>query len=200
MQLTSPLFVCDGTTQQLGRIEGAEPNEEISFTSPQSSSLSPGQADELGNLDIRWNCTPDQVGTTWELTATGVTSGKTATVSFTGATAEEAAAGVGAGGAEGTTATETTVSLGPLVVDIAENPFSCNGEVRQFATLSGATSGAEIAFTSPQSENIRPGTADESGNLPVRWSCTPDQVGTVWELTATEAETGRTVEFTITGQ
>ncbi len=200
MQLTSPLFVCDGTTQQLGRIEGAEPNEEITFTSPQSSSLGPGQADELGNLDIRWNCTPDQVGTTWELTATGVTSGKTATVSFTGATAEEAAAGVGAGGAEGTTATATTTPLGPLVVDIDENPFSCDGEVRQFATLSGATSGAEIAFTSPQSENIRPGTADESGNLPVRWSCTPDQVGTVWELTATEAETGRTVEFGITGQ
>lgn len=198
MQLASSLFVCDGTTQPLGQIRGAEPNEEITFTSPQSSALSPGQADELGNLPIRWNCTPDQIGTTWDLTATGVTSNKTATVRFTGASAEEAAAGADAAGAEGSTA--TSALLGPLTVEITENPFSCNGEVRQFALLSGATPEAEITFTSPQSDNIRPGTVDASGDLTIRWSCMPDQVGTVWELTATEAETGRTVDFTITGQ
>lgn len=203
MQLLSPLFVCDGSTQQLGRIAGAAASEEVTFTSPQSSSIKPGQADAAGNLDIRWNCGPEQIGTVWELTATGATSGKTATVTFTGASAEQAAAatGVGDDGATGSTEdAQAPSALGPLTVTITENPFSCDGEARQFAVLNGATAGAEIAFTSPQASNIRSGTADANGDLAVRWVCSPDQVGTVWDLTATEAETNRSVDFAITGQ
>lgn len=86
-------FVCDGTVQNLGSLTGADPNEEIQFTSPQSSNIRPGQADELGNLSFRWVCDPGQVGTQWTITVTGATSGKNATFSFLGvATAEEAAA------------------------------------------------------------------------------------------------------------
>lgn len=77
-------FVCNGETRIFGGLTGADPGEEIAFTSPQASGIKNGVADEAGDLDIRWSCDPDQAGTTWELTATGVTSGRATTVSFTG--------------------------------------------------------------------------------------------------------------------
>lgn len=179
--LASDTFVCDDTVREFGQISGAEPNEEIAFTSPQSSGLSSGTADASGNLPIRWRCAPEQIGTTWELTATGITSGKVGTISFTGVDSTGAA------------------ELSPLAVDVFENPFACNNEVRAFATISGATANAEITFTSPEASGLRPGTAGADGKLNVRWSCSSDQAGTTWNLTATETATGRTATLSLTG-
>lgn len=193
IQLTSSDFVCNSSVQEFGLITGATPNEEVAFTSPQSSNLKPGQADENGRLPIRWSCTPDQVGTVWELTATGAMSGLAGTATFTG---------VAEGEGPDTTVeiTTTTVDLGELTATLTESPFTCDGEVRVFGAISRATPNGQISFTSPQASGIRPGTADEQGLREMRWSCTPDQVGTVWELTATDDATGRTVTFELTGQ
>lgn len=177
-------FICDGGTREFALIGGAEPNEEIAFTSPQSEGIRNGTADANGELPLRWQCDPQQAGTTWELTATGVTSGKTVTFLFAGAAA--------AAGAEPVTPTALTVT-------VTEDPFSCDGTAREFAQLSGADPNEEVAFSSPQSPGLRSGTADADGNLPVRWSCEPTQAGTVWELTATGVTSGRTVTFTFTG-
>ncbi len=189
-------FVCDGTVQNLGTLTGADPNEEILFTSPQSSNIRPGQADELGNLSFRWVCDAGQTGTNWFITVTGAVSGKNATFSFLGvATAEEAAA------VSPEQAGEINVDdLEPLQVTVSENPFNCDGEPRDFATLTGALPSAQIDFDSAQATGLRPGTADADGNLTIRWQCLPDQAGTVWEISATEASTERTVSFTFIGR
>ncbi len=99
-----------------------------------------------------------------------------------------------------TTAPTTTTVLGEFSVVLTENPFTCNGEVRVFGTLSGATPNGQISFTSPQASDIRSGTADETGSRPIRWSCTPDQAGMVWELTATDDSSGRSITFRLSGQ
>ncbi len=180
--ITEEPFICDGATRQFGELSGAAPNEEVAFSSPQSSGLSSGTADASGRLPIRWQCAPEQAGTTWELTATGVTSGKSVTFLVAGATASSSAAG----------STELTVEL-------VENPFRCDGESRVFGGLAGAEPGEEIAFSSPQATGLSPGTADDNGELDIRWQCVPDRVGTTWELTATGVTSGRSVTFTFTG-
>ncbi len=174
-------FVCNGETREFALIGGAEPNENVAFTSPQADGLRSGTADVNGELPIRWQCEPDQAGTTWALTATGETSGRTVTFQFAGVTAP--------GQPEPTA----------LSVEVIEDPFVCNGETRIFAGLSGAEPNEEVAFSSPQSPGLRSGTADADGNLPLRWQCDPDQAGTMWELTATGENSGRTVTFTFTG-
>lgn len=191
-------FVCDGGTREFAQISGADPNETIAFSSPQTEGLRSGQADANGELPIRWQCDPTQAGTTWELTATGETSGRTATFIFAGVT------NPGDGTATPTTAdtatTATTVGTpAAMTVEVIENPFVCNGEVRVFAGIAGADPNESIAFSSPQSPGLRSGQADADGNLPVRWQCDPDQAGTRWELTATGETSGRTVTFTFTG-
>ena len=177
-------FICDGGTREFALIGGAEPNEQISFTSPQSEGLRDGTADANGELPVRWQCDPAQAGTTWELTATGLTSGKSATFLFAGALAPP--------GSEPAAPTALTVT-------VTEDPFACDGTARVFAQLSGADPNEEVAFSSPQSPGLRSGTADANGELPVRWSCDATQAGTVWELTATGVTSGRTVTFSFTG-
>jgi hypothetical protein len=186
--VTEDPFVCDGETREFALLGGAEPNESVSFSSPQASGLRSGQADALGDLPIRWQCDPAQAGTTWELTATGDTSGKSVTFIF---------AGVTAGQTTGTAPTGTAPTA--LVVDIIENPFACDGGTRVFAGLTGAEPNESIAFSSPQSPGLRSGQADATGALPIRWQCDPAQAGTTWELTATGETSGRTVTFTFTG-
>ncbi len=176
-------FTCDGGTRVFAELAGAAPNEEVTFDSPQSSSIKSGTADANGALPIRWQCDPEQAGTTWELTAAGVTSGKSATFIFAGVTAP----------------TTTTIAPPPLVIDLIENPFKCDGESRIFGGLTGAAPGEQISFTSPQASGILNGTADAEGATPIRWQCDPDQVGTTWELTATGVESGRTASFSFTG-
>ncbi len=153
----------------------------MAFSSPQSPNLSPGTADANGVLPIRWVCDPEQAGTTWELTAAGVTSGKSVTFIFAGAT------------------TPTSAAPTELTANLVENPFACNGEARIFGGLTGAEPGEEVTFTSPQATDIASGTADDEGALPIRWVCGPDKVGTTWEVTATGAGSGRSVTFSFTG-
>lgn len=202
--LTEDPFVCDGDSRQIGLISQAEPNEEIAFSSPQAENLSPGQAGPDGTLPIRWQCDADQVGEVWNLTAAGVTSGKVAIFVVNGVAPGQANPDGAASAITSTTessATETTSAPagGTLSVTIDEDPFTCNGETRQFGTLSGAEPNEEIGFTSPQASGIGSGNADANGERVIRWSCTPAQAGTVWEVTATGATSGRTVTFTFTG-
>ncbi len=194
--VTEDPFICDGETRAFAQISGAAPNEEVAFESPQSSNLVSGTADANGELPIRWSCAPDQAGTAWELTATGVTSGKAATILFAGAIApvEEADPAT-----DPETGTGTDPVAGALSIVLNENPFACNGEVRIFGRLSGAEPGEEVAFTSPQASGISNGVADENGELPIRWSCDADRIGTSWDLTATGVSSGRTVTFSFTG-
>ena len=84
IELLEDPFVCNSETRVFGSLTGAEPGEEIAFTSPQATGIRNGTADASGNLDIRWSCDSTQAGTTWELTATGVASARVGTVSFTG--------------------------------------------------------------------------------------------------------------------
>ncbi len=181
-------FICDGEKRVFAQLSGGAPNEEIAFTSPQTANLASGTADANGGLPINWSCTPDQAGTTWELTASGVTSGKTVTFIFSGALA-----------AEGDPAADPGAAPAALTVELIEDPFVCNSEGRVFGGLSGADPGEDVTFTSPQASAIKNGTADANGDLSIRWSCTPDQAGTVWELTATGVTSGRSVVFELTG-
>jgi cytoskeletal protein RodZ len=186
LDVTEDPFICNGEARAFAQLSGAEPSEEITFVSPQSPDLRSAAADANGQLPIRWSCDPEQAGTTWELTAAGVTSGKSVTFIFAGAIAAE----------------PTTVPGAPpaaLNVVLNENPFACNSEVRVFGRLSGADPGEEIAFTSPQASDIGNGTADENGERPIRWSCGPERVGTSWDLTATGVTSGRTVTFSFSG-
>lgn len=183
--LTEQPFVCDGGTRPFAQISGAAADEQVTFTSPQSPNILPGTADAAGELPIRWQCDPDQAGITWELTATGVTSGKSVTFIFAGA--------VDAGG--------TVVDSEPteLMVVLTEDPFSCDGVSRVFGSLSGAEPGEQVGFSSPQASGILNGTAGDDGNLDIRWQCDADRVGTTWELTATGLTSGRTVTFSFSG-
>ena len=56
-----------------------------------------------------------------------------------------------------------------------------------------------IDFTSPQTEDLRQGQADDTGALQLRWTCDADDVDRVWEITATGATSQRSVSFQITG-
>ncbi|MEM7273781.1 MAG: hypothetical protein AAF547_11925 [Actinomycetota bacterium] len=183
--VTEDPFICDGSVRQFAMITGATPGEQVAFTSPQSSGIQPGTAAEDGTLAIRWQCDPEQVGTTWELTATGAQSGKSVQFSFTGADAD------------GSTA--TTVPSTTLEITLIEDPFRCDGETRIFGGLSGADANEQIAFSSPQSSGIQPGMADANGELSIRWNCDASQIGTEWQLTATGVTSGRSVTFTFTG-
>lgn len=178
-------FICDGGVRPFATISGAEPGEQVTFTSPQSSGIQPGTAAEDGTLPIRWQCDPEQIGTTWDITAAGVVSGKSVQFSFTGADA--------------TGSTDTTVPSTVLNINLIEDPFRCDGVTRIFGGLSGADPNEQIAFSSPQSSGIQPGTADANGELEIRWQCDDTQVGTQWELTATGVTSGRSATFTFTG-
>jgi hypothetical protein len=188
-------FVCDSGTREFALVAGADPNEQVAFTSPQADGLRNGTADANGELPIRWQCEPTQAGTTWELTATGVTSGRTVTFIFAGVSQA-----TDDGSATPSTGSSTTaVAPTELTVQVMENPFVCNSEVRVFAQISGAEPNEAVGFSSPQSPGLRSGQADAEGNLPIRWQCDPEQVGTMWELTATGETSGRTITFTFTG-
>ena len=185
ISLTEDPFICDGGVRPFANLAGAAPGEEVSFTSPQSSGILPGTAAADGSLTIRWQCDPEQIGTTWDIVATGVTSGKSVAFSIMGA--------------DPAGATATIPGPSELTVSLIESPFICNGETRIFGGLTGAESNEEVSFTSPQATGIRNGQADADGSLSIRWQCDATQAGMTWELTATGLTSGRTVTFTFTG-
>lgn len=187
IDVTEDPFLCDGSARPFANLAGATGGEEVVFTSPQSSGILPGTANPDGTLTMRWQCDPEQVGTTWDITATGSTSGKTVTFSVTGV--------------DSTGVVEPAPGPPPsdLTVSLVEDPFLCDGETRIFGGLSGAEPDEEVAFTSPQATGIRNGQADADGNLSIRWQCDPTQAGTQWDLTATGVTSGRSVSFSFTG-
>ncbi len=86
---TEDPFICDGTSHEVAVLSNFVANEFIDFTSPQSDGLRQGQAGTDGSLAVRWQCTGDEVGKQWEVTATGATSGVDLTFTITGAAPAE---------------------------------------------------------------------------------------------------------------
>lgn len=171
-------FVCDRGRRPVARLSNLTPNIALEFiASPKDEPLQPAEAGSGGSATVFWQCNRQDEGTTWELTVTEQTpAGRSVTFSF---------------GA-------TTLSS-PVTIDMTDDSVICDGTTRPFAVLRNFVPGEAIGFESPQSEAIRQGRADAEGVLPLRWSCGADQIGTVWEVTATGATSGASLTFTITG-
>lgn len=183
-------FVCDGGARPVATLSGFQALEVINFSSPEvSGSLRPGEADDNGDLQARWQCDADQAGTIWQVTATGRTSGRSVTLTITGGDSTDA---VPDGSTEPPAAVEPTIEL-------TENPFTCDGTTRGFGTIANLAPNEIVEFASPQSPNLKPGTADEEGRLAVRWSCGIDDSTTTWEITATGTTSQRSITFSLAG-
>ncbi len=173
-------FVCDGESRRFAVLANFAPVEVVDFTSDQASGLIDGRADADGSLPIRWQCGRDDVGKTWTLTATGVDSGRSITISFTGA---EPPSG----------------TFLELAVAMTEDPFACDGGSRVFATISNFQPREFVDFSSPQADQLRQGQADEAGLLPIRWQCGAGDIDSIWDLTATGATSNKSITIRITG-
>lgn len=180
VELTENPFVCDGKSRAFATVSNLHAFEDVTFTAETAETLLPGSADENGSLPLNWQCGTDEVGTTWTLTAYGVSSGRSVTVTFTG--------GAPAAG-----------SVTPLSLTVAEDPFVCNDQSRPFATIGNLLPNEFVDFTSPDADNLREGQANESGLLPIRWLCSADEIGQVWTITATGRASGKSIAVTITG-
>lgn len=178
VQIDEDPFLCDDGSRVFATLSGFLPGEIVGFVSPQASGLREGQANGSGDLPLRWTCGVADAGTVWELTATGVRSGRTVTFTLAGAAAQPAP---------------------DPIVTISENPFRCNDTTRFAATISGFTPREFVDFTSPQAKNLRQGQADETGALQVRWTCGDNDIDRSWDVTATGATSQRSVTFQITG-
>ncbi len=171
-------FVCDGGSRVFATLADFLPGEYVNFWAPDTPGLRDGRADESGRVPIRWTCGPAEAGTRWEVTATGTASGREVSFTVTGGEPPP-----------GPTPTVTTV----------EEPFRCDGATRPYATIGGFVPREFVDFASPQADAIRQGQADEAGELTVRWTCGADDIGRIWEITATGASSLRSVSFQITG-
>ena len=124
-----------------------------------------------------WQCGRGDHGATWDLTATEDTpQRRSVTFTFESSTLEN-----------------------PVTIEMLEEQIACDGSTREFAVLRNFVPREAVAFESPQSDAIRQGMADDDGSLQLRWSCGPDQIGTVWEVTATGLTSAASLTFTITG-
>ncbi len=173
-------FVCDGNSRPAATMGNFAPDEVVKFSSPDSDNLIDGTADGLGDINVNWQCGLDDVGKTWSLTAIGVVSQRTATVTITGGAPADVAA------------------LDPEVIYV-ENPFGCDGGTRQFATITNLVPREFVDFTSPQSEALRQGQADQNGALAVNWQCGAADIDMIWDITATGATSGRTASLQLVG-
>ena len=173
-----PEVLCDRRRQTVASLDGLFPFERVTFSSPQARGvIRDGKADGEGRLDLSWSCERIDVGTSWEVTATATESEESVVVAFVGV--------------EGPPPEPATARL-------VEDPFRCDGERRPVAALGGFDPGEFVDFTSPQSGPLLEGRAD-GVELMMNWQCTPSQAGTVWEVTATGRESGRSVTVTVTG-
>ena len=171
-------FTCDGGVRKLGTISGFSPGEGIRYTSPDVSGLLQGTANSSGVGYMQWQC--DRGTQSWELRATGITSGRTLKMTVNGR-----APGGTAGGNSGT-----------ISVTWIENPFRCDGGVRPLGRLTGFLPGERVVYTSPQTGALIPGTATASGVANMQWVC---DSATTWQLTATGQRSGRAKTMTVTG-
>lgn len=171
-------FVCDRGSRPVARLTNLTPGVDIELeVVPGDEPLRSRTAGAGGSLRLFWQCDRRDEGTTWELTVTEATS----------------------------TARSTTFSFGsttldnPVTVELVDDRIVCDGETRQVAVLRRFVARETIDFESPQAPVIRQGRADADGSAPVRWTCSADQAGTVWQITATGLTSGASVTFTITG-
>ncbi len=272
-------LVCDGTSQVVGRLENAEPDEPVDFAAAGVESLRQGQADGTGTLTVNWRCDPEESATTWTVQAAGQRSGRVATFEITGRLPKPAESGpievevveepvacdrerrrvavlrnltpsvlvdfvaspsngplragrasrdgvldvywqchrsqadtewalevteqlVAPGTAEERTATVVITGSAlpdPTTITVAEDPFRCDGTSHRFAVLSNFVPGEYVDYSSPQSVAIGQGQADDTGQVTVRWQCSPDEAGSQWEVTAGGQTSGYSLTFTITG-
>jgi hypothetical protein len=77
-------FRCDGSSHHLGLLSGAQPGETITFASPTVSGMLSGRASSSGTLNLIWQCQPSEVGQSWEVTASGTSSGRQGKFTVTG--------------------------------------------------------------------------------------------------------------------
>lgn len=179
LTLLEDTFVCDGNSREVGELSNAEAWEVVAFTAERSGDLADGAADADGHLTLRWQCSPDEAAT-WQVTASGLQSNRVGEFTIVGVA-------------------PPPEELSTPTVQVDEDPFLCDGGSRVFAMLSGFRPDEVVDFASPQASGLRAGQADESGSLPVRWTCGADDADTVWMLTATGARSGRTVTFSVAG-
>lgn len=172
-------FVCDGTARDVAQFENFAPDEVVDFSSDESSNLIDGRADGQGALTARWQCVGADVGKQWQLTATGVDSQRSATITITGAAPTGAPA--------------------ELTITFSENPFQCDGASRIFAVIANLAPNELVDFSSSQTGALRQGEADETGQVPIRWQCGAADIDAIWDVTATGATSGRSIDFRITG-
>jgi hypothetical protein len=162
----------------VARLSNLTPRAVLEFAvSPQDEPLHSAEAGAGGTATVFWQCTRQDEGTTWELTITEqTTAGRSVTFSFASTTLES-----------------------PVTIDLTDDSVVCDGTTRPFGVLRNFVSREAIDFESPQSEAIRQGRADADGVVPLRWTCEADQIGTVWEVTATGVTSGASLTFTIMG-
>jgi hypothetical protein len=86
---SSIAVLCNSQLHRIGSVSGAQPGERISFSSPDVSGITPGNADSSGRLDMRWFCKPDDAGASWRITATSE-SGNSATYTLYGVVSQAA--------------------------------------------------------------------------------------------------------------
>ena len=170
--------VCDGIVHPVATIVNLFPFEVVTFqASPRTAGLRDGTATGDGRLDLRWQCDRADTGKTWDLTVEATETERTTSLRFSGLAGPP---------------TE------PATVELVEEPFVCDGERRPVAVLGDLLDGEFVDFDSPQAGPLLEGRA-EGGELTVNWQCGPDQADTVWEVTATGRESGRSATFRITG-
>jgi hypothetical protein len=179
ISLDEDTFICDGTTRILGQLSNAASGEPVTFAAERADDLVDGAADAEGRLTLRWQCSPDEAGT-WQVTAHGLESDRVGEFTIVGVAPPPG-------------------ELLTLTVEVVEDPFLCDGGSRAFGTVSGFLPDEAVHFTSPQAEDLNDGRADGTGALQVRWTCGAAEASTVWELTATGAQSGRTITFTLAG-
>lgn len=171
--------VCDGTERLAGTVEQARPGEVIEYTTPLPVDVPDGRADDDGQAELTWSCDTAEAGLRWDLTATGVDSGRT--VQFTVAGAPVAAADA------------------PPTIDLYDDELVCDGRAHEIAALAGFEPGERIDLDSEQGEpDVRP-RADRTGGFTAWWRCRPGDVGETWRITAIGATSGRSVDFTLRG-
>lgn len=178
---------CDGSDYPVARISGAEPGEWIALTSPQPIEVADRVADDTGAHLLFWRCDANESGLTWELTATGLTSGRTVTFSIVG------------GGPDPVLAQQLTVAS-------VDDRMICDDSERVVAALTNATPGETVDLTAV-GEAAEPPEWEERANaigtVRVHWRCDRDievDDATAWTVTAVGAESGRRIEFELVWQ
>ena len=75
----------------------------------------------------------------------------------------------------------------------------CDGTERRAGTVEQAEAGELIEFRTALPVDVPPGRADDDGRYALSWRCDPEEAQLRWELTATGADSGRTVRLTVVG-